>query len=141
MNTFMGTDVNIRYAEQVVTPEVNNVVEASVSSRSSRTASTSDPIKAKMRRRLVLGLREVHKSVTLQRAKAVVVAPNIEETEQEGGLDDVVGQIIEQGERHSALLRSPESARTWCLQAHRISALAVLIRRSRRAIQKDARRC
>ena len=26
MNTFMGTDVNIRYAEQVVTPEVNKSV-------------------------------------------------------------------------------------------------------------------
>ena len=38
-----------------------------------------DAVKAKMRRRLVFGLREVAKAVQLKKAKAVVVAPNIEE--------------------------------------------------------------
>ena len=78
--------MKIRYAEQVVTPEVNKSVVECIGElkRFQDRLYFKDPIKAKMRRRLVFGLREVHKSVTLQRAKAVVVAPNIEETEQEG---------------------------------------------------------
>ena len=72
MNTFMGTDVKIRYAEQVVTPEVNKSVVECIGElkRFQDRLYFKDPIKAKMRRRLVFGLREVHKYVTLQRAKA-----------------------------------------------------------------------
>ena len=131
MNTFMGTDVKIRYAEQVVTPEVNKSVVECIGElkRFQDRLYFKDPIKAKMRRRLVFGLREVHKSVTLQRAKAVVVAPNIEETEQEGGLDDVVGQIIEEAKANGtplifALTRG-RLGQIVCKRM-RISALAVL---------------
>lgn len=47
-----------------------------------------------MRRRLLFGLREVAKSVDARTSKVVVIAPNIEKIESEGGLDDRVRQII-----------------------------------------------
>ena len=39
----------------------------------------NDPIKAKMRRRLVFGLREVRRGIRADNVKVVVVAPNIDE--------------------------------------------------------------
>ncbi len=43
----------------------------------------------------VLGLREVHKAVRTRRARCVVVAPNIEEVEAEGGLDTTLQAILD----------------------------------------------
>lgn len=42
--------------------------------------------------------REVAKAVKLRKAKTVVVAPNIEQIESEGGLDDLLGSILKQAE-------------------------------------------
>mmetsp|Transcript_25875 Transcript_25875/g.85226 ORF Transcript_25875/g.85226 Transcript_25875/m.85226 type:complete len:455 (-) Transcript_25875:34-1398(-) len=53
-----------------------------------------DPLKAKMKRRVSSGLREVYRSVRIQEAKLVVIAPNIESSPSEGGLDDRVEEII-----------------------------------------------
>ena len=53
-----------------------------------------DAMKAKMKRRLQSGLREVHRSVRTQEARVVFVAPNIEPSPSEGGLDDKVEEII-----------------------------------------------
>jgi len=47
-----------------------------------------------MRRWYVCGLREVRKSVKLGKAKAVLLAPNIEQVEAEGGLTDSVDDIL-----------------------------------------------
>ena len=44
--------------------------------------------------------REVAKAVKLRKAKTVVVAPNIEQIESEGGLDDLLGSILKQAEEH-----------------------------------------
>ena len=52
-----------------------------------------DPLKAKQRRRLVSGLREVMRSVKTGKAKAVVVSRNIDEGSATGGLDDKVGKL------------------------------------------------
>ena len=94
--TFVGEDAEIRYADQVISKELNASVVECVGElkRFQDRAYFKDPVKAKMRRRLVFGLREVAKAVQLKRAKAVVVAPNIERIESEGGLDDVVSSII-----------------------------------------------
>jgi selenocysteine insertion sequence-binding protein 2 len=56
-----------------------------------------DPTKAKQRRRLVFGLREVKRGVKLGQVKCVVVAPNIDEGHFAGGLDDTVNEIIALG--------------------------------------------
>ena len=42
--------------------------------------------------------REVAKAVKLRKAKTVVVAPNIEQIESEGGLDDLLGSILKQAD-------------------------------------------
>jgi len=56
-----------------------------------------DPTKAKQRRRLVFGLREVKRGIKLGQVKCVVVAPNIDEGNFAGGLDDTVNEIISLG--------------------------------------------
>ena len=95
--TFVGTDAaDIRYAEQVITNELNGSVSAllkKLKGFQDRLYHT-DKIKAKMRRRLLYGLREVAKSVNVKSSKAIIIAPNIEQIESEGGLDDRIAQII-----------------------------------------------
>ena len=58
-------------------------------------ARIQDPNKAKLRRRLVFGLREVKRGIKANKVKCVVVAPNIDEGTMAGGLDDVVNEIIQ----------------------------------------------
>ena len=53
-----------------------------------------DPIKAKHSRRLLFGLREVRRSVKTKKSKAVIVATNIDESSSQGGLNDLVGEIL-----------------------------------------------
>ncbi|KAK2500191.1 hypothetical protein MC885_017287 [Smutsia gigantea] len=53
-----------------------------------------DPVKAKAKRRLVLGLREVLKHLKLQRLKGVIISPNCEKIQSKGGLDDTLHTII-----------------------------------------------
>ncbi|XP_062512156.1 selenocysteine insertion sequence-binding protein 2-like isoform X2 [Corticium candelabrum] len=52
-----------------------------------------DPSKAKQKRRIVLGLREVHKHLKLQKLKCVIVSPNVESITSQGGTDDLLHQI------------------------------------------------
>ncbi|XP_067653114.1 selenocysteine insertion sequence-binding protein 2-like [Haliotis asinina] len=53
-----------------------------------------DPVKAKMRRRLVLGLREVTKHLKLKKIKCVIISPNLEKIQSKGGLDDALNNIL-----------------------------------------------
>ncbi|XP_074661442.1 uncharacterized protein LOC141914067 [Tubulanus polymorphus] len=53
-----------------------------------------DPIKAKQKRRIVLGLREVTKHLKLRRIKAVIISPNLERIQSKGGLDEALNNII-----------------------------------------------
>ena len=96
--TYVGEEgaLNIRYAEQIITDELNEATKTLLSTlkRFQDRLYHTDKIKAKMRRRLLFGLREVAKSVDARTSKVVVIAPNIEKIESEGGLDDRVRQII-----------------------------------------------
>ena len=49
----------------------------------------------KKKKRLVMGLREVHRGVRSRKVKCVIVAPNIEQSFRSGGIDDRVAAIIE----------------------------------------------
>ncbi|XP_070547288.1 selenocysteine insertion sequence-binding protein 2-like [Ptychodera flava] len=53
-----------------------------------------DPTKAKSKRRLVMGLREVTKHLRLKKIKCVVISPNLERIQSRGGLDDALDAII-----------------------------------------------
>ena len=54
-----------------------------------------NPLKAKMKRRYVLGIREVTKHLKLCKLKCVILAPNCEKIQTEGGLDDAINFIIQ----------------------------------------------
>ncbi|CAB1118304.1 unnamed protein product [Ectocarpus sp. CCAP 1310/34] len=58
-------------------------------------ARLSDPAKAKTRRRLVIGLREVLRGVKAKKVRLLIVAPNVDAVGGEGGLDDKVVEIID----------------------------------------------
>ncbi|XP_053763705.1 selenocysteine insertion sequence-binding protein 2 isoform X2 [Panthera pardus] len=53
-----------------------------------------DPVKAKTKRRLVLGLREVLKHLKLRKLKCIIISPNCEKIQSKGGLDDTLHTII-----------------------------------------------
>ncbi|CAF0717197.1 unnamed protein product [Brachionus calyciflorus] len=53
------------------------------------------PNKAKVKRRYVMGIREVTKHLKLQKLKCVIIAPNCEKIESKGGLDDAINLIIQ----------------------------------------------
>ncbi|GAB1298184.1 SECIS-binding protein 2 [Apodemus speciosus] len=62
-----------------------------------------DPVKAKTKRRLVLGLREVLKHLKLRKLKCIIISPNCEKTQSKAshahghpsGLDDTLHTIID----------------------------------------------
>ncbi|XP_028660688.2 selenocysteine insertion sequence-binding protein 2-like isoform X8 [Erpetoichthys calabaricus] len=53
-----------------------------------------DPMKAKIKRRLVMGLREVLKHLKLKKVKCVIISPNCEKIQSKGGLDEALQTII-----------------------------------------------
>ncbi|KAK7095902.1 uncharacterized protein [Littorina saxatilis] len=53
-----------------------------------------DPTKAKGKRRVVLGLREVTKHLKLKKIKCVVISPNLEKIQSKGGLDEALNNIL-----------------------------------------------
>lgn len=53
-----------------------------------------DPVKAKAKRRFVLGLREVSKHLKLRRVKCVIISSNVERIKSAGGLDETLSSII-----------------------------------------------
>lgn len=52
-----------------------------------------DPMKARMKRRIVMGLREVQKHLKLRKLKCVVISPNCERIQSKGGRPCVKYQI------------------------------------------------
>eukprot|EP00873_Tetraselmis_striata_P010187 jgi/Tetstr1/430451/TSEL_020261.t1 len=96
--TYLGLESCSReYCNQIITPELNQVVDQLLRQLRAfqERAIAKDPIKGKMRKRLVAGLREVNKAVKLKKAHSVVVVPNIESVSSEGGLDDRLSGIMD----------------------------------------------
>ncbi|CAM9405005.1 unnamed protein product, partial [Hapterophycus canaliculatus] len=55
----------------------------------------SDPAKAKTRRRIVMGLREVLRGVKAKKVQLLILAPNVDSAGGEGGLDDKVVELLD----------------------------------------------
>uniref|UniRef100_A0A8D0H5P0 SECIS binding protein 2 like n=1 Tax=Sphenodon punctatus TaxID=8508 RepID=A0A8D0H5P0_SPHPU len=53
-----------------------------------------DPMRAKAKRRLVMGLREVTKHMKLHKIKCVIISPNCEKIQSKGGLDEALYNVI-----------------------------------------------
>ena len=86
-----------RYGRQVVTPALNGATAALLTRLLELQARlrAREPLKAKARQRLVFGLRECGKALRTKRAKALFVAPNVEQVLAPGGLDDAVDGLLE----------------------------------------------
>ncbi len=51
--------------------------------------------KSTKKRRIKMGLREVYRGVRSRKVKCVIVAPNIEQSYRQGGIDDKISSILE----------------------------------------------
>ncbi|XP_066566915.1 selenocysteine insertion sequence-binding protein 2 isoform X2 [Amia ocellicauda] len=85
------------YCSQVLSKEVDNCVVSLLKElvRFQDRLYQKDPMKARMKRRLVMGLREVLKHLKLRKLKCVIISPNCERIESKGGLDEALHTIIE----------------------------------------------
>ncbi|XP_041042284.1 selenocysteine insertion sequence-binding protein 2-like isoform X2 [Carcharodon carcharias] len=85
------------YCSQVLSKEVDNYVTDLLKElvRFQDRLYQKDPIKAKKKRRVVMGLREVLKHLKLKKLKCVIISPNCERIQSKGGLDDALHMIIE----------------------------------------------
>ncbi|BDA49260.1 probable selenocysteine insertion sequence-binding protein 2-like at C-terminar half [Coccomyxa sp. Obi] len=99
--TYVGLQAQCRnYCKQVISTELNRAVVELLQQLLfwQERAKATSPYNVTKRKRLVSGLREVAKAVRLRKACTVVVAPNIEQIESEGGLDDLLSSILTQAE-------------------------------------------
>jgi len=96
MPRYTGPGVSIRYCDQVITRALNDAVDLMLAKLMyyQERARARDPIKAKARRRVCSGMREVGKLVDRGKLKLLVVAPNIEEIKGPRGLDSLVARMV-----------------------------------------------
>ncbi|GFR04030.1 selenocysteine insertion sequence-binding protein 2 [Trichonephila clavata] len=52
-----------------------------------------DPVKAKIKRRLVYGIKEIKKHMQLKKIKCIIMATDIEDIKIEGGLNDIIEEL------------------------------------------------
>ncbi|XP_048477410.1 selenocysteine insertion sequence-binding protein 2-like isoform X2 [Rhincodon typus] len=85
------------YCSQVLSKEVDSYVTDLLKElvRFQDRLYQKDPIKAKKKRRIVMGLREVLKHLKLKKLKCVIISPNCERIQSKGGLDETLHTIIE----------------------------------------------
>ncbi|XP_072006884.1 selenocysteine insertion sequence-binding protein 2 isoform X3 [Engystomops pustulosus] len=84
------------YCSQVLNKEVDSCVTELLKElvRFQDRLFLKDPVKAKTKRRLVMGLREVLKHLKLKKLKCIIISPNCEKIQSKGGLDDTLQTII-----------------------------------------------
>ncbi|XP_019372854.1 PREDICTED: selenocysteine insertion sequence-binding protein 2 isoform X1 [Gavialis gangeticus] len=85
------------YCSQVLSKEVDSCVTDLLKElvRFQDRLYERDPVKAKTKRRLVMGLREVLKHLKLKKLKCVIISPNCEKIQSKGGLDETLHTIID----------------------------------------------
>ena len=81
------------YVSQALSPQLDALVATTLTTlrKFQARAFADDPVKARARRRLVFGLREVRRSVNARKCACVVMAPNLEHA---SALDERVDEII-----------------------------------------------
>jgi len=84
------------YCTHLLCPELDTTISVLMSDlvRFQDKQHAKDPVKAKARRRFVVGLREVAKFLKVKKISCIILAPDIERVETEGGLDDAVTKLI-----------------------------------------------
>uniref|UniRef100_A0A8C9WIE9 SECIS binding protein 2 like n=1 Tax=Scleropages formosus TaxID=113540 RepID=A0A8C9WIE9_SCLFO len=84
------------YCNQVLNKEIDESVTLLLQElvRFQERVYQKDPTKAKAKRRLVMGLREVTKHMKLLKIKCVIISPNCEKIQSKGGLDEALYNVI-----------------------------------------------
>ncbi|XP_052438125.1 selenocysteine insertion sequence-binding protein 2-like isoform X3 [Carassius gibelio] len=84
------------YCNQVLSKEIDESVTLLLQElvRFQERVYQKEPSKAKSKRRLVMGLREVTKHMKLQKIKCVIISPNCEKIQAKGGLDEALYNVI-----------------------------------------------
>ncbi|XP_068613621.1 selenocysteine insertion sequence-binding protein 2-like [Brachionichthys hirsutus] len=84
------------YCNQVLNKEIDESVTLLLQElvRFQERVYQKDPTKAKSKRRLVMGLREVTKHMRLNKIKCVIISPNCEKIQSKGGLDEALYNVI-----------------------------------------------
>ncbi|XP_035274957.1 selenocysteine insertion sequence-binding protein 2-like [Anguilla anguilla] len=84
------------YCNQVLNKEIDESVTLLLQElvRFQERIYQKDPSKAKSKRRLVMGLREVTKHMKLLKIKCVIISPNCEKIQSKGGLDEALYNVI-----------------------------------------------
>ncbi|XP_016332606.1 selenocysteine insertion sequence-binding protein 2-like [Sinocyclocheilus anshuiensis] len=84
------------YCNQVLSKEIDESVTLLLQElvRFQEQVYQKEPSKAKAKRRLVMGLREVTKHMKLHKIKCVIISPNCEKIQAKGGLDEALYNVI-----------------------------------------------
>lgn len=82
----MARNISSSYCSQVLSKEVDACVMELLKElvRFQDRMYQKDPVKAKTKRRLVLGLREVLKHLKLRKLKCIIISPNCEKIQSKG---------------------------------------------------------
>ncbi|XP_076630371.1 uncharacterized protein LOC143346290 [Colletes latitarsis] len=85
------------YCTNMLTPSLTNSLEILLREikRLQKRLHEKNPNKSRYKRRYYAGLKEVRKHVELKKVKFVIIAPDLEKVELEGGLDDQVDKLLE----------------------------------------------
>lgn len=83
---FLSPSLFCRYCNQVLSKEIDESVTLLLQElvRFQERVYQKDPTKAKSKRRLVMGLREVTKHMKLHKIKCVIISPNCEKIQAKG---------------------------------------------------------
>ncbi|XP_013772977.1 uncharacterized protein LOC106458066 isoform X2 [Limulus polyphemus] len=94
------------YCNHIIKDEVNELLKTMLQDlvRFQDRLYHKDPVKAKMKKRMIVGLREVTKYLKLKKLKCVVIAPDLERTQTSGGLDDTLQKILDLIDVHNVPL-------------------------------------
>ncbi|XP_076850087.1 selenocysteine insertion sequence-binding protein 2-like isoform X2 [Brachyhypopomus gauderio] len=84
------------YCNQVLNKEIDESVTLLLQElvRFQERVYQKEPTKAKAKRRLVMGLREVTKHMKLNKITCVIISPNCEKIQAKGGLDEALYNVI-----------------------------------------------
>lgn len=84
------------YCKQMVTKEIDaccTTLLQTLVKFQERQYNRDGPAKAKSKRRIVMGLREVSKHLEKKKIQCIVISPNLEKIQSKGGIDDVLNKI------------------------------------------------
>lgn len=94
-----------QYCNHLISKDIDDAVHALLDdlARFQDRLHQKDPVKARIKRRMIYGVKEVKKHIKLKRLKCIIIATDIENVETEGGLNDILNDIKSLAADHNIL--------------------------------------